>query len=422
MWITKNPAYANAALRQSQRTVSGLMSTFKDNVSQTMGMAEKGWFHFFQRTAVGMNNWFTKLQSNQKKTKDLFKALDMTLTPRSHAFIKIWRLLADTFRMDAIMLKEVFLAVARSKTIWASFYLTLRLVNVITTVLFKTMRYWIPLLKLIIIYLIVTRIWLIVTTRYWKIYWGIQRLYIVWLFRRAAVMRVLMRLEKAAAAVTALWTVATKGYIRAANGQFVALTGLQKIVLRLRLAVLSLWTAWLESGPIGWLIGAILLLTVGLVILYFKWKKFHDAVNATAKFLWQHPYFLGLLAVIAPVIVAVVLLVKYFRTLVHWIKTAAHWIGRIHWPHIGVPGWIRRHVPGFQAGGVMPYTGAAMVGERGPELVHLPRGASVTPNRGVGKGLAGLIEVIVIPAPVKIDGRTVAEIVAKHTTTVNARA
>ncbi len=42
------------------------------------------------------------------------------------------------------------------------------------------------------------------------------------------------------------------------------------------------------------------------------------------------------------------------------------------------------HIPGF-AGGVQNFTGGtALVGERGPELVTLPRGSSVTPNGGGG--------------------------------------
>ena len=42
-------------------------------------------------------------------------------------------------------------------------------------------------------------------------------------------------------------------------------------------------------------------------------------------------------------------------------------------------------IPGFQ-GGVSNFRGGlAVVGERGPELVNLPRGSSVTPNGG-GRG------------------------------------
>ncbi|MCI0551433.1 MAG: hypothetical protein L0287_10785, partial [Anaerolineae bacterium] len=36
-------------------------------------------------------------------------------------------------------------------------------------------------------------------------------------------------------------------------------------------------------------------------------------------------------------------------------------------------------IPNFQEGGVQARSGLAMVGERGPELVHLPAGAVVSP-------------------------------------------
>lgn len=43
-------------------------------------------------------------------------------------------------------------------------------------------------------------------------------------------------------------------------------------------------------------------------------------------------------------------------------------------------------IPGFANGTNFAPGGLAMVGERGPELVHLPRGARVTPNGGFGPG------------------------------------
>lgn len=44
------------------------------------------------------------------------------------------------------------------------------------------------------------------------------------------------------------------------------------------------------------------------------------------------------------------------------------------------------NIPGFANGTRVAPGGLAMVGERGPELVNLPRGASVTPNHRIGGG------------------------------------
>jgi hypothetical protein len=68
--------------------------------------------------------------------------------------------------------------------------------------------------------------------------------------------------------------------------------------------------------------------------------------------------------------------------------------------------------------------GMALVGEQGPELVHLPRGSRVTPNHALGPALAAatpVIEVVIQPQPVYFDGRLVTEVVAKHTATRRAR-
>lgn len=50
----------------------------------------------------------------------------------------------------------------------------------------------------------------------------------------------------------------------------------------------------------------------------------------------------------------------------------------------GILGGLK--IPGFANGTSFAPGGLAMVGERGPELVHLPRGARVTPNSDIGGG------------------------------------
>jgi hypothetical protein len=63
-------------------------------------------------------------------------------------------------------------------------------------------------------------------------------------------------------------------------------------------------------------------------------------------------------------------------------------------------------VPGFANGTSFAPGGLAWVGERGPELIDLPRGARVTPNNDVGSRLGGTIQVV--PSPyfnVIVDGR-----------------
>lgn len=64
-------------------------------------------------------------------------------------------------------------------------------------------------------------------------------------------------------------------------------------------------------------------------------------------------------------------------------------------------------VPAFATGTKFAPGGLALVGERGPELVNLPRGSSVTPNNELG-GIGGIAQIV--PSPyfdVVVDGRIV---------------
>lgn len=61
---------------------------------------------------------------------------------------------------------------------------------------------------------------------------------------------------------------------------------------------------------------------------------------------------------------------------------------------------INKPVPGYAGGTSYHPGGLALVGERGPELVSLPRGSSVTPNHVLrGGGGGGSVAVQVIPSP-----------------------
>lgn len=66
-------------------------------------------------------------------------------------------------------------------------------------------------------------------------------------------------------------------------------------------------------------------------------------------------------------------------------------------------------IPGHANGIGWSHGGLAMVGERGPELVSLPKGARVTPNNQLGRMRGGIAEIV--PSPyfnVVVDGRVAA--------------
>lgn len=110
------------------------------------------------------------------------------------------------------------------------------------------------------------------------------------------------------------------------------------------------------------------------------------------------------------------------RAFTDWTKNS--WVGRVVGgavnmavgavPFVGPVLQGTRAVAGQMAGGgVAGIGGRYLVGERGPELVTLPRGAHVTPNAQIG-GSQGLPEYIEMHTHVNLDGREMAEVVSKY--------
>lgn len=128
-------------------------------------------------------------------------------------------------------------------------------------------------------------------------------------------------------------------------------------------------------------------------------------------------------APLLPAIASVVLLVKTIEWAIGKIEAAygkisgviskvANVTGKI----AGIGGSVVGHIPGFATGGTMAYAGPALVGERGPELVHLPAGARVEPvNTGSYDAPAGgrRFEVVVPVTVMTADGKVLGRAVAK---------
>ena len=57
---------------------------------------------------------------------------------------------------------------------------------------------------------------------------------------------------------------------------------------------------------------------------------------------------------------------------------------------------------GFADGGTTPFSGQFLVGEKGPEIVDLPGGSRITPNKNLGQAVSGSQENQEIIVPVKV--------------------
>lgn len=221
---------------------------------------------------------------------------------------------------------------------------------------------------------------------------------------------------------------------------------------------------WAWIGIIALVILALVAIGIGFVLLYRKvgwfraavdamWKAVQIGAHATwdalrAAFDWiksNWPLLLGILT--GPFGLATVLIIRHFGEIKKFaqgvfdtIRTAiTNFINFVR----GIPGMIGdtlKKIPGigaamsvaggakhfvgkhFATGGRMPYGGAALVGERGPEVLTLPGGARVTPLPPPPPfEMAHVFGTADIVVPVYLDGRVVAQSVARYTGDKKAR-
>ena len=108
--------------------------------------------------------------------------------------------------------------------------------------------------------------------------------------------------------------------------------------------------AWVAiTGPVGLIVIAIIAIITVLVVLYLRWKWFHNAVNATAKFMWDHPILLWFVPIVGQLLFTI-RMVWYFKSQIalafDWILRAAKDIVKFMWDHpillwlIPVVGWV----------------------------------------------------------------------------------
>jgi hypothetical protein len=127
--------------------------------------------------------------------------------------------------------------------------------------------------------------------------------------------------------------------------------GVVKFFVALRTGMISTLT-FLFTTPVGWVILAVALVAIA-VVLYFKWKKFHDVVNSIAKWfykmgIWAKIFFITM-GPIGWTIALTIELVKHWRffydiimNVVDALKKVWHWFSKIG----GFFGNIFHHVVG----------------------------------------------------------------------------
>lgn len=370
---------AGQALRQSTETLGGAFSTFKDLVSQAAGGAiggpggQKGLFGSLQKTFAGVDKQLAMFYRTDKPITltNIAEALDRQLSPKTHIVINLFLLLESTFKgiigtlyvfVKAVgfvvewlnKLTSVFGANRKAAKILGyalgiliGLWLTTRLIMIGIMLVADTFRFSLFAVKLAIDAVTIAQ--------------GIQNGVLI----EGSVLQAIMTGKWYLAASIMAGRVVTA--IRAVTGAL-ALMGTAELI------------------TFGWVIALI----AGFGILYWKWLAFRRAVNlgATAIFNFLNPVsnMINLLRHLYNLLQDISQLVQ------HPIGKATSGKGFMGFLSNVVnttkasllPFGIGKAIPDahFASGGTMWRSGMALVGERGPELVHLPGGARVIPNGG----------------------------------------
>jgi hypothetical protein len=194
---------------------------------------------------------------------------------------------------------------------------------------------------------------------------------------------------------------------------------------------------------------AIVALGIGFVYLYKHSEKFRAAIDflwhsIKVGFEWVKEHWPLLLAImVGPFGVAALLIIRHFDKVKAFVLAV---VGAIKQSFVDLLDFVKsipdkiksvaKHIPGyglasktlggiagrFADGGTVARAGGYLVGERGPEIVGLPRGASVTPAAVTAEVLGGgggrPLELIV---PVMLNDREIGRAVARVTADQLAR-
>lgn len=164
-------------------------------------------------------------------------------------------------------------------------------------------------------------------------------------------------------------------------------------------ALTNAWSIIKGVVQIGWaFISGVI--KVGLDLLSGNWKGAWDDIKSAFSGAWE-----GMKSIVSGVWGFIGGTVKSGVNYV--IKLINGFISGLDAMHINVPGignvgFSVPLIPYLAEGGLISKAGLAIVGERGPEVVALPRGAQVIPNSQAFGG--GQPQIIVQPPPIYLDG------------------
>lgn len=408
-YIAETPGFAGQAMKQANETLSGGWAQFIDILSQASGSATSGLFG-------GLTKMFQKINENLaplvKANKpiglyDLVNAIDNALTPKTHAIISLYQIFVGILRTFS----DTLIVVAGS---------------------FKIISYALGIL----------------TGQTGANQWAFRQLgrvlgvlLIVWAIMKARLTAVALKTEllilrdfalgaAQKALAIAIWI--TNFALNAQFREFKLLI-LYAWLTAASMRAVAIATKLLNIAMTNLTTIAILALIVGLVVLYQRSKTFRNMING----LWRDLiYFSPIVAValtqafgpIGAAVTGLLLIIRYWKQIKNLSKTSNNT------PILGITpsspdnkhhsflGKLFRGdylYPHFAAGGVQSRAGWALVGERGPELVNLPGGSVIHPNKDLMGGIN--LNITVKPQDIYISGKKIATVHAEAITDKQAR-
>jgi len=382
----KTPGFRGAAWRQANQTLYGAWTTFKDIIRMGSASSQAGLFEGLRRTLQKINDALIPMATRGEDITlvKVAQAIDKVISPRSHAVINFFLMFEYALKTTAgslfVLFKTISLVLVPFDKLFG---------------LFGANRLAARFLGIAIGFLVTM---LIIQ----KTVMGTVNFFLTTYGALLGMINVALRVMSFALGINTTAQMANSVMLRQ-----MAITIFAGYIPAIWSAVAATW-AWtiaLLANPITWVVLGIVALIYVLILLYTRWRWFHDLVNKTTGFLKEHWKIIGaivaVLSGLGPAILLVKLLADHWKRVALWAERAYNWINKFKGPsgidvikkvgHYAAyalpPGLVGHQMGGMIAGGL------SLVGERGPELVQLPGGSRITPNSQVEKvelgGLSG---------------------------------
>src|SRR5215471_124892 len=320
--LTQTPAYRDAAKMQATKTLVGGWSTFMDFVRMASASSQGGAFGMIQKNLQGI---VLKLEPLAKGTKPLTltmvaQAIDQQLSPKTHLIINLFEFLQGVMQGLAFSFFVLFRAVSlvlrpfdRIFNLFGGNRIAARMLGFVLGILITRwilVATWTAIAAAANVLYEITGLKAIRTSKLLTI----ANLRSMWTWRAATYAEIFYTLMTWRAALANMFMYVTLWRVVAA-------------AIATRLALIGVTLAGL-----GW-VGLALLVIYPLIVLYTRWRWFHDLVNNTAKFLWENWKWVALFLALGGgplgwTVAVVGSLVKYWRQVWEAIKASYEWFAK----------------------------------------------------------------------------------------------